>query len=175
MSGPANFESHLFGRGWLSSERTHRLNWAGAIGFRVWKLKVGPSGGVHMQVDPDGFEFKSDGNSWRVGGKASGYFAVSKATVSINARYEYTTAYSSQITIDRNTGLVSRGELETRHPTTLQIAGSVRVPVTRDLDAKVDVRQYDIRLDLDNTVSIGPVDNRSQTHILAGLVYRISR
>jgi hypothetical protein len=159
----------------VSNNRSHRIDWSGALGWRIWKFKIGPSGGIRMLVDPDGFEFKSDGNSWRFGGKLIGNFAVSIATVSVGARYEYTTAYNSQITIDRTTGLVTRGDVETRNPTALQIAGSLRVPVTQDLDLKVDVRQYDTRLDLNSMLSIGSVENRSQTQILAGLVYRISR
>ncbi len=168
-------ESRLFGRAWMADGRAHRAEWSGALGFRVWKIKIGPSGGVKLNIDPNDFAFESDGNSWRAGGRVVGNFGIKRAVVALSARYEYTTAYRDVISIDRSTGLITRGALETRHPTTLAINGSVRVPVSRDFDVRVDVRQYDVNLDLDDTISINPISNRSQTQILAGLVYRIAR
>lgn len=167
------FDATVFSRVWMSEGRRHVVDAVGRFGVNVSGVEIGPLAGARLSIDPDDVALDQDGNSLRAGLAVRANRRIERATVAFDGRYEYGFVYSSAINIDRTTGLVTRGEVSQRNPTTLLFNLSVRYPVTPQFDVRLDARRYAIDPDIDPSQSINPFPDRSSTRLLIGLSYAL--
>jgi len=174
--GLVSIDMNLFSRFWMdtgdSLVRDHIVDMYGRVGFQLPYVNVGPIIGAHLLVRNGEKFIKRDGNSLRAGIDARSMFTVMTAMVSLSVRYEKSFVYGNEIWIDRNTGVTQFGALTERHPTTLQFAANIRLPVLRNLELTLDMNRYDINPDVNDVVSINPGGRRYQFNLLLGLGYR---
>ena len=87
-------------------------------------------------------------------------------------RIQKSLVYNNEIAVDPTTGTVTQGDVKTRLPTTVQLNAGLQVPIIDLLDLKVGLRYYNVNLDIDETISINPVQSRTGFRLLAGVSYR---
>jgi hypothetical protein len=175
-SGKSSYlDLSLFGRAWRSSDRDHLVDFYSRLGLKISKVQVGPVVGAHLLLNKEGSAIKRDGNSFRAGLDLRSQFTINKASVNFAFGYEKAFVYGNEIAIDQNTGELTTGEVAERNPTTLQFSAGLRMPIVQAIDFELDIRRYEIDLDVSDEVSINPVSSRSRLHVLAGLGYRFGQ
>ena len=171
------WDVNLFGRIWSdfseTSTRDHLVDALGRFGWTIHGVQVGPTLGMHLRVRKGFDVLERDGNSLSTGAEARGMIDLGFGTVTLSFRYEMDMVYAHQFTID-GFGNVNSTGLVTRHPTTLQFFGDLRVPISADLEFSLVVDTYDVKLDVDDPTSIRPLGGRSRNNLMAGVGYRFS-
>lgn len=169
------FDLSFFSRLWQDKDRDHSVDAYSRFGWKISRIQIGPVAGAHLMLNTDDFEVKRDGNSFRIGLDSRGHFLIKQTTIYSSLRYQRSFVFGSEISIDSQTGLITEGEIQTRNPTTLEFSAGLRTPISRVLDLQIDVRHYNIDLDVSREVSINPINERSSLRFLAGVIYRVSR
>ncbi|MFC1528058.1 hypothetical protein ACFL5D_04890, partial [Candidatus Neomarinimicrobiota bacterium] len=150
------------------------LDLSGKFGFKVGPIRVGPTIGLHAILDFDEDEiFKRDGNLFRLGGAAEGTILLPKMiNISLMVAYDYGSVYNEEFTIDLLTGEIKIGELQERHPTTLQFTSTISAPLVHNLELVGRINYYKINTDMDETLSINPIEFTKQMSFQLGIRYR---
>ncbi len=149
----------------------------GKLGLNLKYFKIGPTFGMHALFSSENEVefFKRDGNLIRFGGMVEGNIPFpSGIYLTLRGTYEYGFVYNNEIDIDVNTGDVTTGDLLLRHPTTLQLNSTLRVPLYKNLVLLGRVNYYQIATDLDEKLSIRPVSQNTRLVALAGISYRFN-
>ncbi|NHZ87092.1 MAG: hypothetical protein GWP19_14665, partial [Planctomycetia bacterium] len=135
------------------------------FGFKIGPIRVGPSFGLHAILDFDADEiFKRDGNLIRTGGVAEGIIlSSSKLNISIMAAYDYGFVYDTALTFS---------ELEERHPTTIKLTSTISAPIVRNIELIGRINYYKINTDMDEKISINPIEFTEQMSFQFGIRYR---
>ena len=144
---------------------------SGKFGFKVGPIRIGPSIGLHAILDFDEDEiFKRDGNLFRLGGVAEGTILLPKMiNISLMVAYDYGSVYDLTIASTDETTI---GELLERHPTTLQFTSMISAPLIHNLELIGRINYYEINTDLDETLSINPIEFTKQMSFQLGIRYR---
>lgn len=147
------------------SNKPSIIDLSAKFGFKVGPIRIGPSFGLHAILDFDADEIlKRDGNLIRAGGVAEGIIlSSSKLNVSIRAAYDYGFVYDTALTF---------GELEERHPTTLQFTSTISAPVMRNIELIGRINYYKINTDMDEKISVNPIEFTEQMSFQFGIRYR---
>jgi hypothetical protein len=147
---------------------------SGKFGFKVGPIRVGPTIGLHAILDFDENEiFKRDGNLFRLGGAAEGTILLPKMiNISLMAAYDYGSVYNEELTVASSTGEITLGELQERHPTTLQFTSTISAPLVHNLELVGRISYYKINTDMDETLSINPIKYTKQMSFQLGIRYR---
>ncbi len=158
----------------VSSASPSIVDLSGKFGFKVGPIRIGPTIGLHAILDFDEDEiFKRDGNLFRLGGVAEGTILLPKMiNVSLMAAYDYGSVYNEELTIASSTGEITIGELQERHPTTIQISSTISAPLIHNLELIGRINYYKINTDLDETLSINPIKFTKQMSFQLGIRYR---
>lgn len=171
----AYFDLNVFGRYWNETERDHRVDIFSRFGFKFSRFQVGPAVGAQLLLNQDDLQIERNGNSFRLGLDARVNAAIQKAIIYGNFRYQKSLVYSSEITINTSTGLVTEGDLQSRIPTTIQFSAGIQVPLIDALDFKIDASYYNVDLDISDEISINPVQSRTGLRVLGGISYRFQK
>ncbi|MFC1565696.1 hypothetical protein ACFL4B_01975 [Candidatus Neomarinimicrobiota bacterium] len=157
-----------------SSKNPSIIDLSGKFGFKVGPIKVGPTIGLHAILDFDEDEvFKRDGNLFRLGGVAEGNILLPKmVNIALMAAYDYGTVYNEELTVASSTGEITLGELQERHPTTMQFSTTISAPLIHNLELIGRINYYKINTDLDETLSINPIKFTKQMSFQFGIRYR---
>ncbi|NHZ86041.1 MAG: hypothetical protein GWP19_09185, partial [Planctomycetia bacterium] len=147
---------------------------SGKFGFKVGPIRIGPTIGLHAILNFDEDEiFKRDGNLYRLGGVAEGTILLPKMiNISLMVAYDYGSVYNEELTIATSTGEITLGELQERHPTTLQFTSTISAPLIHNLELVGRINYYKINTDLDETLSINPIEFTKQMSFQFGIRYR---
>ena len=86
--------------------------------------------------------------------------------------YDYGSVYNEEFTIDLLTGEIKIGELQERHPTTLQFTSTISAPLVHNLELVGRINYYKINTDMDETLSINPIEFTKQMSFQLGIRYR---
>ena len=138
---------------------------SGKWGFKFGTISIGPSVGLHAILDFDADEiFKRDGNLIRAGGVLEGpILSSSKLNISIMTAYDYGFVYDTALTL---------GELQERHPTTLQFTSTISAPLMQNLELIGRINYYNINTDMDEKISVNPIEITKQMSFQIGIRYR---
>lgn len=144
------------------------------FGFKVGPLRVGPTIGLHAVLDFDADDIvEQDGNLLRIGGVAEGTVLLPKMiNLSFMAAYDYGMVYNEELTVASSTGEITLGEIQERHPTTLQISTTISAPLAHNLELIGRISYYKINTDMDETLSINPIKFTEQMSLQIGIRYR---
>ena len=147
---------------------------SGKFGFKVGPIRIGPTVGLHAILDFDEDEiFKRDGNLFRLGGIAEGTILLPKMiNISLMLAYDYGSVYNEELAISTSTGEITTGELQERHPTTLQFTSTISAPLIHNLELIGRMNYYKINTDMDETISINPIEFTKQMSFQLGIRYR---
>ena len=147
---------------------------SGKFGFKVGPIRVGPTIGLHAILDFDEDEiFKRDGNLFRLGGAAEGTILLPKMiNISLMLAYDYGSVYNEELTIASSTGEITLGELQERHPTTLQFTSTISAPLVHNIELIGRINYYKINTDMDEKLSINPIEFTKQMSFQLGIRYR---
>jgi hypothetical protein len=150
---------------------------SGKFGFKVGPIRIGPTVGLHAILDFDEDEiFKRDGNLFRLGGVAEGTILLPKMiNISLMLAYDYGSygsVYNEELSIETYTGEITIGELQERHPTTLQFTSTISAPLVHNLELIGRISYYKINTDMDETISINPIEFTKQMSFQLGIRYR---
>lgn len=147
---------------------------SGKFGFKIGPIRIGPTIGLHAILDFDEDEiFKRDGNLIRLGGVAEGTILLPKMiNISLMLAYDYGSVYNEELTIASLTGEITLGELQERHPTTLQFTSTISAPLMHNLELIGRINYYKINTDMDETLSINPIEFTKQMSFQIGIRYR---
>lgn len=150
------------------------IDLSGKFGFKVGPIRIGPTVGLHAILDFDEDEiFKRDGNLFRLGGVAEGTILLPKMiNISLMVAYDYGSVYNEELTIATSTGEITLGELQERHPTTLQFTSTISAPLIHNLELVGRINYYKINTDMDETLSINPIEFTKQMSFQIGIRYR---
>jgi len=144
-------------------------------GLNTKYVRFGPTIGVHALLSSEkgvGL-IKRDGNLLRFGGLLSVRLPLPKfIRLNFNASYDYGFVYSNEIGINVNNGNLNPGDVMQRHPTTLQVNTTIEVPISRRLELMGKLNYYRIDTDIDERLSIHPVEYKNRFIILFGVKYR---
>jgi hypothetical protein len=166
----------LFGRFWSKPDqvamRNHLLDIYGRWGWKFSRFQIGPLVGAHLLLNKHAKVFKRDGNSLRAGLDCSANFTVGGVTIDGSLRYEKDFVFGKELSIDVNSGQLTYGDVVVRRPRTIQVAFGAQIPISRDLDFRLDMSSYSIDTDLNDKTSINPVATRSRFVIKGGYIYR---
>ena len=145
------------------------------FGFKIGPIRVGPTIGLHAILDFDEDEiFKRDGNLIRIGGVAEGTILLPKMiNISMMVAYDYGSVYNNEFgPINQSTGELPIIGLQERHPTTLQFTSTISVPLIHNLEVIGRINYYKINTDMDETLSINPIEFTKQMSFQLGIRYR---
>ena len=147
---------------------------SGKFGFKVGPIRIGPTVGLHAILDFDADEiFKRDGNLFRLGGVAEGTILLPKMiNISLMAAYDYGSVYNEELTVATSTGEITLGDLQERHPTTIQFTSTISAPLVHNLELIGRINYYKINTDMDETLSINPIEFTKQMSFQLGIRYR---
>ena len=153
--------------------KPHVLDIYGKFGFIIRNLRIGPTVGVHTLI-ADGRDFlKDDGDVLRFGGSAEGTFTLPhRISISFRALYENGFVYNSEILSVDSFGNVEYGDPVKRQPTTFQLNLSLLAPITDALQLSLRMNTYNVKTDMDESISRDPVTENNRYTIFAGLRYR---
>ena len=171
----AYFDLNLFGRYWEETDRDHRVDLFSRFGLKFSQFQLGPAIGAQLLLNQNDLQIERNGNSFRAGIDARANTVIQQATVYGNLRFQKSLVYNNALSVDRDTGLVTQGEIETRLPTTIQFSAGAQVPIMDLFDLNIDVSYYNIDLDLSDKISINPVGKRTGLRVLAGVSYRFNK
>lgn len=145
----------------------------GKLGIKIGPVRIGPTVGIHAILDFDEDEvFKQDGNLIRYGGVAEGTFLLPKMiSASFMVAYDFGSVYNDEISIEQSTGEITTGELQERHPTSLQYSATLSAPLVHNLEIVGRLYYYKINTDLDETLSINPIKSTKQLSFQLGIRY----
>lgn len=166
------FDLNLFGRYWEEASRDHRVDLFSRVGFKYEQFQIGPAFGAQLLLNQDDLKINRNGNSFRLGIDGRVNTIIQKAAIHAMIRIQKSLVYNNEIAVDPTTGTVTQGDIKTRLPTTVQLNAGLQVPIIDLLDLKVDLRYYNVNLDIDETISINPVQSRTGFRLLAGVSYR---
>ena len=147
------------------------------LGAVIKGVKFGPTAGFHAFTDlaADEIKIEADGNNYRFGGFLEGtIFFPRDISLWVSALYDYGFVYSQEVTVSPD-GDITTGELQERHPTTLQIYAMVNAPIIPSLDFFSRLEYYQIDTDIDPSLSINPVTQRDKMTLRFGLRYRYNQ
>jgi hypothetical protein len=149
----------------INSNKLSIIDLSTKFGFKIGPIRIGPSFGLHAILDFDADEIlKRDGNLIRAGGVAEGIIlSSSKLNVSIRAAYDYGFVYDTALTF---------GELEERHPTTLQFTSTISAPLMRNIELIGRINYYKINTDMDEKISVNPIEFTNRMSYQFGIRYR---
>jgi len=117
--------------------------------------------------------FERDGNLVRLGGSLDGAVRVGqRATLSLNAAYEYGVVYSEEFDVDPTTGVLDVGDVVARHPTTLQAGVNLRAPLNDRLELIGRAQYYKVKSETTEATSLTPVSANSRLTFMLGLRFR---
>ncbi len=168
------FDLNLFGRYWEETDLDHRVDIFSRFGLKFSQFQVGPAIGAQLLLNQNNMQIERNGNSFRAGVDARANAAIQKTTVYGSLRFQKSLVYNNKIDVDRNTGSITQGEIETRMPTTIQFSAGVQMPIMDFLDLKIDASYYNVDLDITDQISINPVQSRSGLRVLGGISYRFN-
>ena len=151
----------------------HIVDLSGKFGFKVGPIRLGPTIGLHAILDFDEDEiFKRDGNLFRLGGVVEGTILLPKMiNISLMIAYDYGSVYNEELTIATSTGEITLGDLQERHPTTLQFTSTISAPLMHNLELIGRINYYKINTDMDETLSINPIEFTKQMSFQIGIRY----
>jgi hypothetical protein len=149
------------------------LDLSGKFGFKVGPVRIGPTFGLHAILDYEADEiFKRDGNLYRLGGTVEGLLRLPyQINVSFRTTYEHGFVYNEELTVVSSTGELIAGELQERHPTTFQFSSTISAPIVDDLEFVGRINYYKINSDMDETLSINPIEKTTQMSLQIGVRY----
>ncbi len=157
------------------AERSHVLDVNQKLGWVAGGLRFGPVVGLHALLSTEeGAEFvKRDGNLLRVGGNVEGDLKLGRnATLTLSAGYEYGVVYSDEFTVDASTGEIVVGDVNVRHPTTLQVNCHLRAPLRERLELIGRLQYYQIKMDTTAATSLTPVTANNRLALQIGVRLR---
>ena len=152
----------------------HIIDLSSKFGFKVGPIRLGPTIGMHAILDFDKDKvFKQDGNLLRFGGVAEGTILLPKMiNISLMIAYDYGSVYNNEIILDEYTGEMKIIGLQERHPTTLQFTSTISAPLVHNLELVGRISYYKINTDMDETISINPIEFTKQMSFQLGIRYR---
>ena len=92
--------------------------------------------------------------------------------ISLMVAYDYGSVYNEELTIASSTGEITFGELQERHPTTMQFTSTISAPLMHNLELIGRLNYYKINTDMDETLSINPIKFTKQMSFQLGIRYR---
>jgi len=122
-------------------------------GIRIKGFSIGPSISAHALINAEGFEFRQDGNFYRLGG---GF------------------VYSQQFSQDAFTGELSYGDVNERHPTTFQVNSTLSTSIIRNVDLFFRLDAYVIDTDITSSISRDPIEQNRRFTARLGARYRFN-
>jgi uncharacterized protein YgiM (DUF1202 family) len=157
--------------------RPHVVDLYGKFGINTGFFRVGPTIGVHFLLSSEeGVSLiKRDGNLFRVGGFAEGNINFGKGSFfNLRAAYEYGFVYNQELSVNPWTGIITKGDILQRHPTTLQLSFllGLPIPVYENLQFTVKGSYYKIATDMDKQLSINPLLRNKIFKLIAGIKFR---
>lgn len=144
------------------------------FGWKKGNVRFGPTLGAHVVLSKGNTDIDQDGNLLRAGFRVAGDLELpNRFRATLDAAYDYGFVYTQTIdSIDSGTGALVVGDVEQRHPTTLQANFFVSRPLGNDFDFTGRFTMYRIATDMDMTTSITPVTHNDRFTLFAGVRYR---
>lgn len=145
------------------------------LGINTPNIRFGPTFGLHFLLSSEkGVKvWAREGNVVRVGANCEIRVPLpNRILLQVNGSYEYGSVYHDQLEVDNATGALTPGEALMAHPTTLQVNGILTVPLAGKFELVSRVNYYMINTDMDQAVSINPLEYNQRFMALLGVRYR---
>lgn len=151
--------------GSIMTDKPSVLDLSSKFGFKIGHIFIGPSFGLHAILDFESDEIiERDGNLIRVGGVVEGpIISSSNFNATIMAAYDYGFVYDTSELL---------GELEGRHPTTIKVTSTISAPIVRNIELIGRINYYKINTDMDEKISVNPIEFTSRMSFQLGIRYR---
>ncbi len=144
-------------------------------GVRIMGFSFGPSISAHALINAEGFEFRQDGNFYRLGAYAEGNVRLPFQTMlSLMTAYDYGFVYSQQFSQDAFTGELMYGDVNERHPTTFQLNSTISTSIIRNVDLFFRLEAYVIDSDITAVISRDPIEQNRRFTARLGARYRFN-
>jgi len=145
------------------------------LGINTPNIRLGPTFGLRFLLSSEkGVKvFAREGNVLRVGANCEIRVPLPKRILlQVNGSYEYGSVYHNELGVNNTTGFLTLGEVLQRHPTTMQVNSILTVPLAEKFELVGRMNYYMINTDMDQLVSINPVEYNRRFLVLLGVRYR---
>jgi hypothetical protein len=141
-------------------------------GFNYKQFKIGPSLSLHALFNVEEFEFRTDGNFYRLGAYVESNLSLPyQINLSLTASYDYGFIYSQQFEQDNTTGELTFGDVNERHPTTFQLNTLLSTTIISNTDIFLRLNMYVIDTDITSIISRDPFEQNTRFMLRLGARY----
>lgn len=151
--------------------KSHVLDLYGKVRFKLWRIRLGPTIGAHITISgADSIDgLKREGNVLRLGCTADvDHRWPGGMQISFQGTYEHGFVYYHEITKNQFEEII-KGDLQERHPTTLQLLCRFAVPVLNLFDVTARLKFYIINSDLDERFTFKPIKHNKHFSFMVGI------